>query len=74
MKVLSNEAIHQVSAASIDNCSYVHGYNYLTPTGEIKFNGIYIVTSDKRTFGLGLIPEGWFRISDQEIIQPFCIE
>lgn len=69
MRQLNLEQIKIVSGGNdISLKTQVHGYLYLTPTGEIKFNGFRIINPDGQEYWMGAIPEGWTRISEEIIV------
>ncbi len=78
MKILNQNEINMIGGGSNtngvtnDQCYEVHGYHYLTPEGNIEFNGIKITSPDGTVRGLGCIPDGWKLLSDEVVVRRYC--
>ena len=53
-----------------DNYSASTDYDYLTPAGTTEFN--VNTVNNGQTYGLGMIPEGWTRVSDELVTLVQC--
>jgi hypothetical protein len=73
MKTLNQHETQMIAAGNATNACYeAHGYEYVTPQGDIQFNAFKIINADGSVYGLGLIPEGWKQISDKVVIKEGC--